>query len=40
MERTRLYFNVLFDMGKLGTLTLQADRNNFANHKEEGKDYE
>ncbi len=40
MERTRLYFNVLFDMGKLGTLTLQADRNNYANHKEEGKDYE
>ncbi len=40
MERTRLYVHVLCDMGKLGSLTLQADRNNYTNHRDEGKNYE
>jgi hypothetical protein len=39
IDRNKLYVNILINMGKFGTLTMQADRNSFVNHISSGKDY-
>jgi len=39
MVRSKIYFSTQVEMGKFGILTLQADRNQFENHKKPEQNY-